>query len=77
MPEGVDLEQVRQAKLDLPMLPDAIRSKLAGIGDWRQPLPIPANADQARSLIILGQEAVLSANDHGRSLIWLQDGWGI
>ncbi len=75
VPEGVDLEQVRQAILDLPMLPDAIRSKLAGIGDWRHTLPIPANADQARSLIILGQEAVLSANDHGRSLIWLQDGW--
>ena len=75
VPEGVDLEQVRQAIFDLPMLPDAIRSKLAGIGDWRHTLPIPANADQARSLIILGQEAVLSANDHGRSLIWLQDGW--
>lgn len=75
VPEGVDLEQVRQAILDLPMLPDSIRSKLAGIGDWRHTLPIPTNGDDVRSLMVDGQEVVLSVNDQGRSLIWLQDGW--
>ncbi|MFC5649360.1 hypothetical protein ACFPYJ_09490 [Paenibacillus solisilvae] len=75
VPDGVDLEQVREAVLDLPMLPESIRTKLAGIGDWRHTLPIPTNGDNVRALTLDGQEAVLSANDRERSLIWLQDGW--
>lgn len=77
VPEDVDLEQVRQAVLDLPMLPDDIRTQLAGIGDWRTTIPIPSfSQGDARKMIIEGNEAILlTVTDSRRSLIWLQDNW--
>lgn len=77
VPEDVDLEQVRQAVLDLPMLPDDIRTQLAGIGDWRTTLPIPSfSQGGARKMTIEGNEAILlTVTDSSRSLIWLQDNW--
>ncbi|BBH22195.1 hypothetical protein Back11_35400 [Paenibacillus baekrokdamisoli] len=75
VPEGVDLEQVREAVLDLPILPDSIRSQLAGIGDWRHTLPLPTNGGDIRSVIVAGLETILSSTDHRRSLLWLQNGW--
>lgn len=75
VPSGVDLAQVRQAVLDLPILPDDIRSKIAAVGDWQHTLPIPSIGDSSQSLNVDGHEAVLNAANNNRSLIWLQDGW--
>ncbi|MBM7568241.1 hypothetical protein [Paenibacillus sacheonensis] len=74
--EDVDVEQVRQAILDLPILPDTLRAKLAAIGDWRSTLPVPSMSDESsRTLRIAGNDAILNASAHDRTLIWLQGDW--
>ncbi|SEO50682.1 hypothetical protein [Paenibacillus sp. OV219] len=74
--EEVDVEQIRQAVLDLPMLPDDMRSKLAGIGDWRHTLPVPSfSTDSTHTTKIEGNEAIVTDSGTSRSIIWLQDDW--
>lgn len=74
VPEDVDVEEVRKAVLDLPLLPQEVRSKLAGISDWKHTLPVPSIGGSDKQLIIGGNEAVLTAMNGARSLLWLQDG---
>ncbi|AZN39718.1 hypothetical protein [Paenibacillus albus] len=74
--DNVDVEQIRQAVLDLPMLPDDMRSKLAGIGDWRHTLPVPSfSTDNVHTTKIDGNEAIVTDSGYSRSIIWLQDDW--
>lgn len=74
--DDVDVEQIRQAVLDLPMLPDDMRTKLAGIGDWRHTLPIPSfSTDNVYTTKIEGKEAIVTDSGSSRSIIWLQDEW--
>ncbi|REE66986.1 hypothetical protein A8990_14638 [Paenibacillus taihuensis] len=74
--DDVDVEQIRQAVLDLPMLPDDMRTKLAGIGDWRHTLPVPSfSTDNVHTTKIDGNEAIVTDSGSSRSIIWLQDEW--
>ncbi|SDX74492.1 hypothetical protein [Paenibacillus sp. CF384] len=74
--DDVDVEQIRQAVLDLPIIPDEMRAKLAGIGDWRHTLPVPSTStDNVRTLKVDGNDAILAMTGDGRSLIWLQNEW--
>ncbi|QHW31257.1 hypothetical protein GZH47_10565 [Paenibacillus rhizovicinus] len=76
VPDEVDVEQVRQAVLDLPVLPDELRTKLAAIGDWRHTLPVPSMAgESAKTMKIGGNDAIVSTSNNNRAIVWLQDGW--
>lgn len=76
VPDEVDVEQVRQAVLGLPLLPDDLRAQLAAIGDWRTTLPVPTIAgENLRTVAIAGNDAIVSTAGYNRSVIWLQDGW--
>lgn len=75
VPEGVDADAIRQVVLDLPVIPQSIRDKLAAIGDWWTTLPLPAASNLTRAVTFAGQDAVLHATDDGRSLLWIRDGW--
>ncbi|WP_135554673.1 hypothetical protein [Paenibacillus cymbidii] len=75
VPEGVDAEAIRRVVLDLPVIPQSIRDKLAAIGDWRTTLPLPAAGDRTRAATFGGQDAILQTTDNGRSLLWIRDGW--
>lgn len=75
VPEGVDVDQVRKAVLDLPLLPDSLRDKLAGIEDWRHTLPVPVIDGKGVETTVNGYEAVVYSNEQSRALLWLQDGW--
>lgn len=74
VPPGVDVEQVRKAVLDLPLLPASLKSRLAGISDWTHTLPIPSMNGSLRQMTIEGKDAVLNETEYARTLMWLQDG---
>ncbi|SFT27917.1 hypothetical protein [Paenibacillus sp. BC26] len=74
--DDIDVEQIRQAVLDLPVIPEDMRAKLAGIGDWRTTLPIPSTStDNIHTTKVDGNEAIVTASVNGRSIIWLQNEW--
>jgi len=68
--DGIDAAAVREAVLELPVLPDSLRTKLAAIGDWQSTLPVPAR-DGVTSLRLGGHEAVMSSDGSRRYLLWL------
>ncbi|WP_219835539.1 hypothetical protein [Paenibacillus sp. R14(2021)] len=76
VPDDVDVEQVRQAVLDLPILPEDLRAKLSAIGDWQHTLPVPSmNGVNRESMRIDGHDALLSTAGRERMLLWLQGDW--
>lgn len=76
VPDGVDVDQVRKAILELPLLPEDLRSKLEGIQDWRHTLPLPSLEGNGSSVqtSVSGREAVLSLTRNSRTLVWLDNG---
>jgi|GEM_PF-1668905 len=68
---GIDASHVREAILGLPVLPDSLRTKLAAIGDWQSTLPVPARDGATESLRLGDHDAVMTAGDAKRFLLWL------
>lgn len=68
----IDAEAVRNAVLELPVLPNGLRSKLKGIGDWKSTLPIPYTNGRVRNTELLGREALLWENRDTRCLVWIE-----
>ncbi|RUS48939.1 hypothetical protein [Cohnella sp. AR92] len=68
---GIDAAVVREAVLELPVLPDNLRTKLAAIGDWQSTLPIPSIDGVAINLQLSGHDAVLSNDGSSRYLLWI------
>ncbi|TYP56719.1 DUF4367 domain-containing protein [Thermosediminibacter litoriperuensis] len=74
VPEGVDLEAVRQAVLALPFLPDNLREQLYGIEDWKTtvPLPIPTEEVDAEEITINGKPGLSMKKSWGdNAIIWI------
>lgn len=72
MEDGIDAEAVRKAILELPVIPDSLRTKLAAIGDWRNTLPVPAYDGVSTNLKLGGHDAIMTADGNRRYLIWLE-----
>ncbi|MBB6693715.1 hypothetical protein H7B90_20165 [Cohnella xylanilytica] len=72
MEDGIDAEAVRKAILELPVMPDSLRTKLAAIGDWRNTLPVPAYDGVSANLKLGGHDAILTEDGNRRYLIWLE-----
>ncbi len=72
VPEGVDIDQVKQAILDLPFLPADIHKHIAGTSDWTRTLLIPNFSGDSTNLRLNGHEAVLNSNESHRFLVWLE-----
>ena len=59
VPDGVDPAELRDVILNLPLLPENLRSQLAAIEDWRSTLIIPNVDGQATEVEIAGKSAVV------------------
>lgn len=71
VPAGVDVEQVRKAVLELPFLPDSVRSKLENATDWKQTLFVPTRGGKMTTTSIGGREVIVTDGDSRYSAIWL------
>lgn len=77
VPEGVEANQLYLALLDLPIIPEGIRSQLAGIEDWQNTLPVPSVEGSTEQVRVNGNEGVYIGTAHdaqGGSLIWQENG---
>ncbi|RYD06832.1 hypothetical protein N752_02185 [Desulforamulus aquiferis] len=76
VPSGVDPLSLRNALLDLPILPEDLRNQLAGISDWQNTMIIPDMGKENMETIHLGEiEAVYSTNLNGHShMMWVDNG---
>jgi len=79
VPDNVDVADVRKAILEMPMIPNETKQKLASLSDWQNTLYIPSpDSGTAEELTINGSSGVFIKEDWGNSrkhslLIW-QDG---
>ncbi|KAB2952671.1 DUF4367 domain-containing protein [Heliorestis acidaminivorans] len=75
VPGGVDEIAVRNALLDLPVLPEELRSQLAAIDDWKNTAIVPYVEGQMDRLEINGQEALYGLSPRGMGhLMWMDNG---
>ncbi|MFD1673879.1 hypothetical protein [Alicyclobacillus fodiniaquatilis] len=75
VPSGVDLNQIRQALLNLPFLPSDIRQSLSTSADWKDTLYVPVDG-KVTNLSVNGYAAILQNNGQGSnpSILWLENG---
>jgi len=78
MPEGVNPLEIRDVLVNLPFLPEDVRSRLASIGDWQHTLLIPTADGTSREVTIDGVSAVIvTPKDEtrpGTGVIWNREG---
>ena len=82
VPEGVDVQKLKDAMLDLPFWPQNIRQQLEGINDWSHTLPIPVNIaeEKTKEVDINGAEGLLlhRSGQNGESeynmVVWHKQG---
>ncbi len=80
LPEGVDVDEVRKAILDLPIIPADVQQKLAALKDWQNTLYVPQPANGSTEEVdINGAKGVLvkengENNNYRYSLMWQKDG---
>lgn len=77
VPGDVDLNQVKQALLDLPFLPSDIRQSLQTSTNWQDTLYVPVGG-KVTNLTVNGYSAVLqtygSGDSQDRSMLWVEHG---
>ncbi|WP_028401617.1 anti-sigma factor family protein [Ectobacillus panaciterrae] len=76
VPADVNMDKLRETVLELPILPENVKTQLAGIQDWKRTLPIPyigtKNA-KASETTVQGVKAFAYDTDHELILIWKKD----
>lgn len=87
VPEGVNPLEIRDVLLNLPFIPDSIRSQLSGVADWQHTLIIPNLGGSTRDITVGGNPGVVittprdpdepPAPDEAKppvAIMWHQDG---
>ncbi|MDI3310362.1 MAG: DUF2275 domain-containing protein [Thermoanaerobacterium sp.] len=60
VPDGVDIEKVRDAVINMPFIPDDIRKQIASIKDWKSTIPFPvSDADAIKDVTINGSKGIV------------------
>ncbi|MTI81158.1 MAG: DUF4367 domain-containing protein [Firmicutes bacterium] len=73
VPEGVNPVDLRKALLDLPLLPNDLRTQLAAIEDWQSTMIIP-EAEGVEDITINGNDGVYVENHNFAYMMWVDDG---
>ncbi|HSW36257.1 MAG TPA: hypothetical protein VLH18_06610 [Candidatus Limnocylindrales bacterium] len=83
VPDGTDVNAIREAVLSLPFLPQSIRRQLVQIEDWQTTFPIPIGpAGRSKEVLINGNRALYLYEEWGDEgtpgsrfgyLVWLED----
>jgi hypothetical protein len=58
VPDDVNVRELREAVLNLPILPPHLKSQLAGIDDWQHTMVIPNVEGSAREVQVNGAQGV-------------------
>lgn len=80
VPEGIDVDAVRKAILELPVIPEETKRKLASLKNWHNTLYVPQpSRGTTEQIAINGSSGVIiketEGSGHGRIiLMWQSDG---
>ncbi|HHW58262.1 MAG TPA: DUF2275 domain-containing protein [Clostridia bacterium] len=80
VPEGVDVDKVIDALVNLPFLPENIKRQIAGVTDWKETLPIPMGTSdntEIKEITIRGNKGILfveKSGPHFVALGWTENG---
>ncbi|ATW26042.1 hypothetical protein DCMF_15795 [Candidatus Formimonas warabiya] len=78
VPKDVDVEEVRNAVLDLPVIPDDVKQKLAALKNWQNTLYVPQPAHGSTKPIKINGIDGVAITDQGKKdeiLIWQDQGY--
>ncbi|RKL61310.1 DUF4367 domain-containing protein [Thermoanaerobacteraceae bacterium SP2] len=71
VPDGVNLEAVRDAVISLPFMPENVRRQLADIKDWKNTLPLPVeDGADVRNIVVNGNQGILISGRHNNFAAW-------
>ena len=59
VPEGVNPLEIRDVLIEMPFLPDGIRSQLASVQDWQNTLLIPSVEGSSKEIVVNGAPGVV------------------
>ncbi|AFK85937.1 MULTISPECIES: DUF2275 domain-containing protein [Thermoanaerobacterium] len=66
VPDGVDIDAVRDAIINMPFIPDDIRNQIASIKDWKSTIPVPiTDKDTAKNITINGNDGIVVSRNSG------------
>jgi hypothetical protein len=81
VPDGVDIDAVRQALLGLPILPEQLKRQLSAISDWQHTLVVPDVNGSSQNVTVQGVPGVImqnpdpgSVSNSDKCLVWIKDG---
>ncbi|MGI1692034.1 DUF2275 domain-containing protein [Thermoanaerobacter uzonensis] len=80
VPEGVDVDKVIDALVNLPFLPENIKRQIASVTDWKETLPIPMPMDnntEIKEITIRGNKGILIVEKSGPYFVtlgWIENG---
>ncbi|UZQ82658.1 DUF2275 domain-containing protein [Thermoanaerobacter sp. RKWS2] len=76
VPEGVDVDKVIDALLNLPFLPENVKKQIAGVTDWKETFPVPLSTSdntEIKEITIRGNKGILFVEKSGPHFVAL--GW--
>jgi len=66
VPDGVNIDAVRDAIINMPFIPDDIRNQIASIKDWKSTIPVPiTDKDTAKNITINGNNGIVVSRNSG------------
>ncbi len=76
VPEGVDVDEVYNAVVEMPILPENIQSQLKSIKDWKNTVYIPVIESEMTEVDINGTKGYMSLDKAGERswLVWYNEG---
>jgi len=76
VPDGLDVDQIRNELLKVPGLPQDLVSQLKSISDWRSTVVVPVIKGQSHEVTVQGQSGLMITQSDGKStsVIWPSNG---
>ncbi|MFZ5944551.1 MAG: anti-sigma factor family protein [Bacillota bacterium] len=73
VPNGVDIGELRQVLLDIPILPYDLKQKLEAVNDWQHTLIVPTD-EQSIIVNVNGEKGILRKYERSSHLLWQEKG---
>lgn len=75
VPEGVDVDEIYNSLVELPILPANLQNQLKSIKDWKNTIYIPVIEDDMEEITINGRNAYAFSNgDKSSGVVWANNG---
>lgn len=74
VPDGINVDDLKDILMNLPILPNDIKNQLENIRDLQQTLVIPTDKDSSEVVKIRNSKAILQKHNDWQNLTWIENG---